>query len=483
MDWSWSTIYLLTEWLIRISMLIYVPQQRTPNAARAWLLLIFFLPVPGLLLYAWIGRIYVPQQRLQLAREAELHIQEAGEQLIHSTPGGFTPYRSPDPQLQHHIDLATALGEFPATENNRIEVLSGYDILLDRLLQDIEAAQHSIHLLYYIYGNDQTAQRFTDALCAAARRGISVRILLDAVGARHGLKHQAPQLRAAGAEVYGALPVSLWRKNVARFDLRNHRKIAVIDGQIAHMGSQNLVDPSFVPGFPNEELNVRVTGPVVSQLQAVFLADWYTETRQALDDSQTQNLFTLLKPETPASGSAAQVVPSGPGYGHENNRDVMMAFIYAVQKSICIVTPYFIPDEPFLTALIVAARRGVQVQLIFPQHSNHLITNLAQQSYFDQLLQANVEIYLYRPGLLHAKHMTFDDQVALIGSPNIDVRSFALNAEISLVIYDRQLTNQVKTIQNTYIEHSSRLNFADWQRRPRIRKIACNLARLADAVL
>lgn len=484
MDWSWSTVYLLTEWMIRIGTLIYVPQERSPNAARAWLLLIFFLPLPGLILYAWVGRIHVPRERLQLVREAAEQITRAEDQLLRSNPAGFQSFSTSDPQLQHHIGLVTALGEFPVAQHNQLEILTGYETLLERIMADICAAQHSIHLIYYIYGNDKTGQRFTDALCAAARRGVNVRVLLDAVGAYHGLKHQAPQLRAAGVEVHESFPVSLLHRNAARLDLRNHRKIAIIDGKIAHIGSQNLVDPTFVPGFPNEELNLRITGLAVCQLQAVFLADWYIETHHPLQDAEISGLFQIPPQDHMTNpGSAAQVLPSGPGYGKESIRDVMIALIYASVRKIGITTPYFIPDEPFLVALVIAARRGVQVQLIVPERSNHAVTNWALQSYFDQLLQEGVEIYLYRPGLLHAKHMVYDDQVALVGSPNIDVRSFTLNAEIGLVIYDPLISTQLQQIQQHYIENSTRLTLEEWQRRPLRRKILSNLARMADALL
>lgn len=483
MDLSWSTIYLLIEWFIRISMLIYVPQQRAPNSARAWLLLIFFLPVAGIVLYAWLGRIYIPRQRAQLYNDAARAVDQAQQQLIHTMPQLFATKSIEPPDLQNTIHAVTKIGGMPVTDGNQIEILHGYEVLIASLIEDIDNAQHSIHLLYYIYGNDQTGERLTNALSNAAKRGVKIRVLLDAIGARQGLKHQAPKLRAAGIEVHAAFPVGFIGKKAARIDLRNHRKIAMIDGRIAHMGSQNIVDPTFIPGLPNEELNIRITGTAVCQLQAVFLADLYSETQTQVPVQEIPDLFHIPPSSAIKKGCLAQVVPSGPGYGGEVNRNVMITLVYAAQKNICMVTPYFIPDEPFQTALMLAARRGVHVQLIFPKHSNHLIVNLAQQSYFTSLMSYGVEIYLYRPGLLHAKHIAFDDHIALVGSPNMDVRSFALNSEISTVIYDSTMTAQLRDIQRNYIGQSDLIDLKQWYQRPRIQKFASNLARLTDGLL
>jgi cardiolipin synthase len=238
------------------------------------------------------------------------------------------------------------------------------------------------------------------------------------------------------------LPVGLFRRKGERFDLRNHRKISVIDGSIGYLGSQNIADPTFVKNFPNEELVVRITGPVVSQLQATFLGDHYLETEEVLDRAE---LFPDLKP---AGDSAAQLLPSGPGYGQENGRELIISMLYEARRRVVITTPYFIPDEPFLNAICAAGRReNVQVHMVVSKHANQLISQLAQRSYYDDLLEAGIQIHLYRPHFLHAKLLTIDDHVALTGSTNMDIRSFALNAEINLLIYDRQVVEQLKVVQ------------------------------------
>ncbi len=478
-DIPWSLLYLAVEWSIRLVMLVYVPQRRSANAARARLLLIFFLPNPGLVLYAWVGRIYIPRKRLALHHAAARHIRQVLRQLRREELP--EPRAVVDPDARRTMALAAGLGELPAVEGNRIEVLPGYTRPFERLLRDIEAARSTIHLLYYIYGNDATGSRMTRALVAAAARGVKVRVLLDAVGAYGALKHQAPALRAAGIEVQAALPVGIFRRNAARFDLRNHRKIAVIDGMVAHTGSQNIVDPTFIPGCPNEELSIRIAGPAVRQLQAVFVADWYIETERLLPIHADG--ADLMPPPVPEGDSTVQTLPSGPGYGHENTRDVMISLIYAARRRVTLVTPYFVPDEPFLTALLVAARRGVEVTLTLPERSNQRVTQLAQQSYYGQMLRAGIRILLYQPRFLHAKFMTIDRSVALIGSTNIDIRSFALNAEISLLVYDPHVVGELRAVEADYASASRRLSLAGWPRRPFLHRMVANLARMADALL
>jgi len=471
---QWSVLYLASEWIIRLTMLMYVPQRRSPSAARAWLLLIFFLPLPGVLLYALVGRIYVPRRRIALQRQASQLIRSVQEKI--PAPADTTTITLPA-YVQAAVQLAARLGDFRAVGGNEIDLLSGYEEPLARLVHDLSGASDSIHLLYYIYENDTTGKRITDVLCAAAARGVSCRVLMDAAGSRGALRDVAPILRAHGIEVHAMLPVGLFRRNVARFDLRNHRKIVVIDGQIAYTGSQNLIDPESIPGCPNEELVVRVTGPVVTQFQSVFLADWFFETDEAPADT------SFLAPPPRAGNTIAQVLPSGPGYGRENTKELMIALIYAARRQFTIATPYFVPDEPFLEAVVAAARRGVAVRLILPGRSNQRVTHLAQQSYYSQLLAAGVRIYLYAGRFLHAKHMTVDDEVALIGSTNMDIRSFALNAEVSLLAYDRLVVEGLAALCERYIGHSAVLESALWSARPVSRRLLQNVARLADSLL
>jgi cardiolipin synthase A/B len=471
---DWSFLYLCSEWAVRITMLLYVPQRRSASAARTWLLFIFLLPWPGLAIYALVGRIRVPAFRRKLQDQASEQIKKAQAQI------GTQIVAEPDlpAQLQIIPEQAKRLGMFEPFAGNAFEFLRDYEGSIDRLIQDIDNAKRHVHLLTYIYRTDRIGRKVADALKQAAKRGVVCRVLLDAVGSRVALNQFGPELREAGVEVRSMLPVGLFRRKGERFDLRNHRKISVIDGTIGYLGSQNIADPNFVKNFPNEELVVRFTGPVVSQLQATFLGDHYLETEEVLDRAE---LFPDLKP---AGESAAQLLPSGPGYGQENGRELIISMLYEARRRVVITTPYFIPDEPFLNAICAAGQReNVQVHMVVSKHANQLISQLAQRSYYDNLLEAGIQIHLYRPHFLHAKLLTIDDHVALTGSTNMDIRSFALNAEINLLIYDRQVVEQLKVIQEDYFRNSDLLTREQWSKRSVLRKIAHNTARLMDSFL
>ena len=471
---DWSFLYLCSEWAVRLTMLLYVPQRRSASAARTWLLFIFLLPWPGLAIYAMVGRIRVPAFRRKLQEQASGQIKKAQAQI------GAQIVAQPDlpAQLQIIPEQAKRLGTFEPFAGNAFEFLRDYEGSIDRLIQDIDAAKRHVHLLTYIYRTDRIGRKVAGALKRAAKRGVVCRVLLDAVGSRVALNQFGPELQKAGVEVRSMLPVGLFRRKGERFDLRNHRKISVIDGTIGYLGSQNIADPTFVKNFPNEELVVRLTGPVVSQLQATFLGDHYLETEEVLDRAE---LFPDLKP---AGDSAAQLLPSGPGYGQENGRELIISMLYEARRRVVITTPYFIPDEPFLNAICAAGRReNVHVHMVVSKHANQLISQLAQRSYYDDLLEAGIQIHLYRPHFLHAKLLTIDDHVALTGSTNMDIRSFALNAEINLLIYDRQVVEQLKVVQEDYFRNSDLLTREQWSRRSVLEKMAHNTARLMDSFL
>ncbi len=469
----WSLPYLISEWAIRVVMLVYVPQRRSAAASRTWLLFIFLLPWPGIIIYALFGRIYISKRRIGRQIRASHHIRAVQAQM------GKLDFLRPKlpPQDIPLAAFAARLGDFEPFSGNHVELLTDYQGAIDRLIADIDQARHHVHLLYYIFGDDATGQRVAEALARAAQRKVQCRVLMDAVGSKPALRHLAPKMRARGIEVEAMLPVNLFRRNAARFDLRNHRKIAVIDGAIGYTGSQNIVNPGFVKNYPKEELSLRVTGPVVVQLQAVFLADKYFETGGLLEHPE-------LFPDLPPAGDAvAQVVPSGPGYQRENGQELMISLLYAARKRIVITTPYFVPDEPFMQAVRSAVVRGVEVNLVLSQHANQLVTQMAQRSYYDELLAAGVRIHLYQPRFLHAKHLSIDDHTVLIGSTNIDIRSFALNSEVNLLIFDPATAARLRDLQQTYFANSHLLTAEAWAKRPLTSRTLQGIARLADSLL
>jgi cardiolipin synthase len=471
---SWAILYVISQWVIRVGMLLYVPRRRSPSAARMWLMLIFLFPWPGLVVYAIFGRLHLPKRRVELQAKVSDLIREARGRWEEHTTQLSDELR---PELRQAATLAVNLGHFGICRSNNFELLVDYGGMIERLVADIEAAQRHVHLLYYIFADDHAGSRVSEALEQAAQRGVKCRVLMDGIGSRPALQRLAPAMRASGIEVHALMPVGLFRRKTARIDMRNHRKIAVIDGCVGYFGSQNIVAHESVKDCTNEELVARVTGPLVAQLQAVFLMDRYLETEASLQDPD-------LFPEPRCLGtSPAQVLPSGPTYSNENAHEIMVALMYGARQRIVITTPYFIPDEPFLQAMRAAVQRGIEVHLVVSRQCDQLLVNLAQKSYYDELLDAGVRIHLYEGHFLHAKHLSIDDCVALIGSSNMDIRSFALNSEVSVLIYDSSVVARLCQVQEQYFAKSHLLSREEWDQRPLRAQFAQNIARLADSFL
>lgn len=466
-----SGIWLLAlDWAIRLAALLWIPSRTSPAAARSWMLLVCFVPLLGLPLYLLFGHPWLSRERVRRQALASQVIREEQAPLrdLRWTPQGHGADSEMAPLLER-------LGDFMPTHGNAVELLDGYDASLRRLLDDIDGARERVHLLYYLMFDDAVGDAVAAALQRAAARGVQCRLLLDAVGAKRGLRRYAKSLREAGVQVQAMLPGGLrWRRS-GRMDLRNHRKVAVIDNAAAYVGSQNLASADFVPGFPNRELVARVRGPAVAHLEAAFASDWFIETGERLD----------VTPTTPVlhADIATQLLPSGPAYPFENARDMVNALVHLAKHRLVLVTPYFVPDDATLSALRIAALSGVDVQLILSASNNQRLTAWAQESYYAELLASGVKIALYRPHFLHAKHLSVDDGMALVGSINLDIRSFALNAEIGLLCYDAGVVAQMREIEASYLADADMVTTDAWRRRPAWRRSREGIARLADALM
>ena len=260
------------------------------------------------------------------------------------------------------------------------------------------------------------------------------------------------EIREAGVHVVEALPANLLRAIFARVDLRNHRKIAVIDNTIGYMGSNNIAEPSFAPKpkfAPWVDASVRLTGPIVRELQAIFIQDWFMDSDENLS-------FLLKEPlEVDESGFAAQLMATGP---HSNNlalSQLLQTAFFSAQEELVITTPYFSPDDSTESALLISAKRGIDTHLVLPARNDSKLVQAASQSRYRSLLNAGVHIHEFEGGLLHAKTMTIDREIALIGSANMDRRSLDLNFEISMLVYDSDFASELRFLQTTYTEQST----------------------------
>ena len=467
----WGETWLLAlDWAIRLVALLWIPARARPGAARSWLLLIGFVPLVGFPLYLAFGYPWLSRLRIRRQTLASQFIREQ-QTALHTLR--WVPENGSIATIISR--LIEQQGDFMPVQGSGVQLIDEYQQSLDLLIADIDTATHRVHLLFYLMHDDAVGHAVVQALVRAAARGVQCRLLLDALGAKKGLKAFRSRLLAAGVEVHALLPGGLRWQRSSRMDLRNHRKVAVIDNRVAYIGSQNLASAVFLTNYPNRELVARVTGPAVNHLHAVFASDWYVETGHHLAEG----------PNAPVSDQnvVTQLLPSGPAYPYKNAHDAVNMMISLAKSRVVLATPYFIPDDATLGTLRVAAMSGVDVQLILSEHNNQRLAAWAQEAYFEELLRAGVKIALYRPHFLHAKHLNIDNEVILLGSMNLDMRSFSLNAEIGMLIYSRVVAEKMERIEADYLNCARALSLSSWTQRPAWRRSREGIARLADALL
>jgi len=463
---SLGEAYYILEWMIRLAMLVAVPLRRAPAATRSWLLLIFFLPVPGLLLFLAIGRPHFPRWRTARFDRLRPFFTALAERLDRATDDVAL--------LPEAALLARRLGGLPMVGGNSVTFIDDYDAMIDSLVRDIDAARHHVRLLVYIFADDAAGMKVIDALARARARGVACHVLIDPVGSHKWIRRTLARLHDADVDARAVLPFRLLRGRTRR-DMRNHRKIFLVDGVIGYTGSQNIVSRDFRPGVTNRELVARVTGPVVAELNAIFIGDWFLETEAMLADM----------PDVPGPTGDAhlQLLPSGADYPLHGFEALLVWQIHRALDRVIIVTPYLIPSEDMLGAMRTAAARGVRIDLVVSAVVDQRLVNLAQSSYYDELLAGGVRIHRFRDYLLHAKNVSIDGTFGIVGSSNVDIRSFQLNEEASLLLFDPSAIAALEGIQRGYLAGSDELEIGHWRRRPAIRKFAENVARLVDSLL
>lgn len=481
--YAFSILAFIIDNLIRIGALFVVPRNRRPTAGMAWLLAIFLAPLPGLLLFLVIGSNRLPKKRVRKQEAINAFVKElaAREHAELRTRDSDLPEG-----LASAVKLGRHLGAQPMLRSNTAHICTDYQRSFQEMAEAIDAATKYVHLEFYILVHDKTTDPVFQALRRARQRGVEVRVLLDYISALRnpGTRRTAKSLTAMGADWAYMLPVRPWRGQYQRPDLRNHRKLLVIDGRIGFMGSQNLVDSSYNKrtnrrrGLHWKDLMVRLEGPIVLGLEAVFSGDWYLETDQYLYRPEEKGFVT----DTPGELDC-QIVPSGPGYETENNLQVFVSLLYTAKKRISITSPYFVPDSSIMNALRAATARGVQVELFVSEIGDQAVVYHAQRSYYEELLAAGVRIWMFRPPyILHSKHFTIDDSVAVVGSSNMDRRSFGLNMEISMVVSGASFVRELDEVNDYYRANSRELTAAEWAKQPLRSQLLDGLARLTSAL-
>ncbi|MBK1723034.1 cardiolipin synthase [Thiocystis violacea] len=447
---------------------VLVRPHRDPASRIAWVVVIAALPVIGIVAYLLFGEVNIGRNyiaRAQAVMQRMPRVQDA--------PGSDAPALQPavPEQHRHLFEVGRSISGFDPVGGNRARLLADSNATIDAMVADIDAATDHVHLLFYIWLPDNNGCRVVDALVRAVERGVTCRAMADDLGSRSMIRSEHwRRMQDAGVRLARALPIGnpLMRVLRGRIDLRNHRKIVVIDDWITYCGSQNCADPEFrvKPKYaPWVDAMMRFDGPIARQNQLLFGADWMVQTGEDIDA-----LLRRPLPE-PEPGLTAQVVGTGPTVRWSAMPELFETLIYAARRELVVTTPYYVPDDSLQSALCASARRGVDTTIVFPARNDSRIVAAASRSYYADLLAAGVKIYEYVGGLLHTKSLTLDGEIALIGSANMDRRSFELNYENNILFVDCALTADLRARQHAYIERSRLVAAADvegWSWRKRL---------------
>jgi len=483
-DIHWiANLVFLADWTLRIGLSIRVIWRRlSVGVSLAWLTIILIFPFGGAIVYLLLGEYRLGRER---ARRAAAY-REARQAAQHGTQSGSRlDLAGLDPGSAALARLAESVLGAQALAGNRLQLLENAAAAFPALIADIDAARHACNLEFYIWSLGGQADEVVAAVKRAAQRGVKCRILVDAVGSKAFLKSDLVEdLRKSGVHVAIALPTGLLRVLFVRPDLRLHRKIVVIDDEIAYTGSLNLADPRF---FKREagvgqwvDAFVRVQGPAVQALMETFCQDWALENGECIEPA-------VQPAEAPANrtvgNAGVQVLPTGPDARVDAIEQIVLMAIYAATREVVLTTPYFVPSESLLNALLSAAGRGTQVSLIVPAKVDSRLVHFASRAYQSDLIAAGVQVALFKGGLLHTKSITVDGQFSLFGSLNLDPRSLRLDFEITLAIYDAEFTAALRRLQQHYLDNSDVLDISAIRARSAIEWFKEDAARLVGPIL
>jgi len=438
--------------LIQLGLLVRVllRPNRDPASRIAWVVVVVALPVAGILAYLLLGETNVGKRRRQRLQQVVAGLPDVA--AISGMEAALRP-AIPD-HRQSLFDVGRSISGYEPVGGNQGALMEDSDAAIDRMVEDIDAATDHVHLLFYIWLPDRNGTKIAEAVMRAAARGVTCRVMVDDLGSRGLIKSGLwTRMGQAGAKLGRALQIGnpVLRVMTGRIDLRNHRKITVIDNRITYCGSQNCADPEFLVKAkyaPWVDTVIRFTGPVVRQNQHLFATDWMTESGEDIRHLLTEPVAV------PEPGFVAQVIASGPTAYPAAAPEMFASLMFNARRELIVTTPYYVPVDSLQAALRAAANRGVDTTIIFPARNDDFAVKAASQSYYEDLLRAGVKIFEYQPGLLHAKTMTVDGEITLIGSANMDRRSFDLNYENNILLCDPEMTAAVRARQMSYLADS-----------------------------
>ncbi|RMA66058.1 cardiolipin synthase [Ulvibacter antarcticus] len=433
----------------------------------AYLLIVIFLPIVGILLYFSFGINY----RKRKIYDKKLIVNELLEQEIEDRiklssskilDNGNKAVRENKKLINFLINECLS----PLTENNSVKILVNGESKFPKVFEILETAKNHIHIEYYIFNDDEIGREFIEILIKKAKEGVKVRFMYDDFGSRNIRKKQLPRMREAGVDIFPFYEIKLYAF-ANRINYRNHRKIIVIDGVSAFVGGINVSD-NYVNKDGKElywrDTHLELKGPVVSYLQYIFITDWNYCAAAKLEPNEAY--FPKFDTHITQENKVAQIAASGPDSDHPHIEFSLIQAIHLAQEEILITTPYFIPGENLMDALIIAAGSGINIKLLVPGVSDSRLVNNAARSYYGPLLKAGVEIYLYQKGFIHAKTMVTDRQLSIVGTANMDIRSFDLNFEVNALIYDEEIGKELSEIFYEDLKFAEQIDFEAWKNRP-----------------
>ncbi|MCU1530424.1 MAG: cls [Frondihabitans sp.] len=475
-------VFIIIEYVIKIAAIGFIPENRRTGSSFAWLMLVLFVPVVGLPLFLLFGSPYVQGRRHRIQGEANKLITDRTSKYP-DAPAAVAE----QPGLESIVGLNRALVGMPMVSGRNDGLYGEYEDTIRAMAAAVQVAEREVNVAIYIMAWDSTTDVFFTALADAVARGVTVRLLFDHIGTSGypGYGKLKRRLTKAGIQWHPMMPIDPLRGRWRRPDLRNHRKLLVVDGSVGFMGSQNMIDSGYLKpkntrvGRHWKDLNIKLSGPIVDSLSAVFAIDWFTETGERLEFEQHGPAED--DPKLEETESSFQLVPSGPGFPTQPNLRLFVSLIHRAQSRLSITSPYFVPDESLLTAITTAAYRGVDVELFVSEKADQFMVQHAQRSYYKTLLEAGVKIYQYpAPTVLHAKHLLVDGEVAVIGSSNMDNRSFALDYEIMLMSYGGTVADDLEAVIDGYRTVSTLLTAAEWRKLPWYLRYVDNVMRLTS---
>lgn len=459
-----SCSILLTNWLIIYLITIKIlMKRRIISSTILWLLVIHMIPFLGIIIYFLLNDLKLDKLRNKRSK----NIYKNTIQLLSNVK---------NKNLEHYqlnnSTVADSLFKFcenrqkgiTGVKNNSIQLISNTKNIIKKLIQDINMSKKNIEIIFYIWFPGGIADKVAISLINASKRGVHCRIILDAAGSTVFFRSSwVNKMCHAGIEIVKALKINLLYIFIRRMDLRQHKKIIIIDNYIAYTGSMNLIDPSsFKKNIGIGEwidLMVRIKGPVVIILGTIFSCDWAIETGKYILPIIPKNKIYNFKKH---DNQYIQVIASGPCCPENIIHQALLTAIYSAKKKLIITTPYFVPSENLLDAICTASYRGVEVILILPMYNDSLFVSWASRAFFDELLESGVKIYQFYGGLLHTKSLLIDDQLSMIGTLNLDIRSLSINFELTLFIDSTDFSNKLLCIQNEYIASSKLLDPNIW---------------------